>query len=108
MHAVISLDEDTTGYVSVFAGRIADTGQDPVPFMINALRIMGEDNLQMIWASPREVLNLYQADFIGCHVITMTPELIAKLPLFGKDLYQVSLDTVSQFYDDGKASGLTL
>jgi transaldolase len=97
------------GYISVFAGRIADTGRDPVPLMRDALDVVRRHaNLQLIWASPREVLNVIQADAIGCDVITITPELFAKLPLLGMDLADLSLETVRMFDRDARAAGLTL
>jgi transaldolase len=97
------------GYVSVFAGRIADTGVDPVPLMRKAVEILApHPNLQLIWASPREVLNIFQADAIGCHVITVTSEVLKKLELVGKNLDQYSLETVRMFYEDARASGYEL
>ena len=96
-------------YISVFAGRIADTGRDPLPLMREALEVMGpHPNLELIWASPREILNVVQADSIGCHVITVTPDLIKKLPLIGKELEEFSLDTVLMFHRDATAAGLSL
>jgi transaldolase len=96
-------------YVSVFAGRIADSGRDPVPLMAESLELMRPySNLELIWASPRELLNLVQADAIGCHIITVTHDLLEKLPLLGKDLGEFSLDTVRMFYRDGQAAGYTL
>ena len=95
--------------ISVFAGRIADTGVDPLPIMASALDIMAEHpNLELIWASPREVLNIVQADSIGCDIITVTHDLLAKLPQLGRDLEAFSLDTVRMFRDDAHAAGLTL
>jgi len=95
--------------VSVFAGRIADTGRDPVPIMAAAVEVMRPfPNQQLIWASPRELLNIFQADAIGCHIITMTHDLLAKLPALGKDLEQFSLETVQMFHDDAAAAGYTL
>jgi transaldolase len=95
--------------VSVFAGRIADTGRDPVPLMQEAVDILrAEPKAELIWASPRELLNLFQADGIGCHIITMTHDLLKKLSLVGKDLGDYSLDTVKMFYDDAKAAGFSL
>lgn len=92
-------------YVSIFAGRIADTGIDPVPLMAEAVdRLRAAPNTQLIWASPRELLNIFQADAIGCHVITVTNDILNKLPLVGKDLTAYSLDTVKMFYEDGKAA----
>jgi transaldolase len=96
-------------YVSVFAGRIADTGADPVPMMAEAVkRLQSAPNTELIWASPRELLNIMQADDIGCHVITVTNDILKKLSLVGKDLNQYSLETVKMFYEDGKAAGYKL
>lgn len=96
-------------YVSVFAGRIADTGVDPVPVMREAVeRLAPAPNTQLIWASPRELLNIFQADEIGCHVITVTNDILKKLSNVGKDLGDYSLETVKMFYDDGKAAGFAL
>jgi transaldolase len=96
-------------YVSVFAGRIADTGADPVPLMAEAVaRLYDAPNTQLIWASPRELLNIFQADRIGCHVITVTNDILNKLSLVGKNLVDYSLDTVKMFYTDGKAAGYVL
>lgn len=96
-------------YVSVFAGRVADTGRDPLPLMQQALAIATDHpNIEFIWASPRELLNVVQANEIGCHVITVTSDLLAKLPLLGKDLAAYSLETVRMFFDDARASGFTL
>jgi transaldolase len=96
-------------YVSVFAGRAADTGVDPVPLMRTALGILAPyPNIQLIWASPRELLNIVQADTIGCHIITVTYDLLAKLDLLGKDLAEYSLDTVKMFYRDAQASGFQI
>ncbi len=96
-------------YVSVFAGRIADTGRNPVPLMTEAMKILRPyPHLQLIWASPRELLNLIQADNTGCHVITVTQDLLKKLPFLGKDLDEFSLDTVRMFYNDALTAGFTL
>jgi transaldolase len=96
-------------YVSVFAGRIADTGADPVPLMAEAVRRLAvAPNTELIWASPRELLNIFQADAIGCHVITVTNDILKKLALVGKDLGDYSLETVEMFYDDGRAAGFVL
>jgi transaldolase len=96
-------------YVSVFAGRIADTGRNPVPLMTEAMKILRPyPHLQLIWASPRELLNLIQADNTGCHVITVTQDLLKKLPFLGKDLDEFSLDTVRMFYNDAVTAGFTL
>jgi transaldolase len=95
--------------VSVFAGRIADTGRDPVPLMSDALTMMNiEPRAELIWASPRELLNIFQADAIGCHIITVTHDILKKLALIGKSLDDYSLETVKMFYDDAKAAGFEL
>lgn len=95
--------------ISVFAGRIADTGRDPLPIMQAALAIMAsEPQLELIWASPREALNIVQADQIGCHIITVTNDLIAKTASFGKDLTEFSMDTVKMFRNDAVAAGFDL
>lgn len=96
-------------YVSVFAGRIADTGLDPLPFMQHAVEACNlAGGMEVIWASPRELLNIFQADEIGCHVITVTPDIIKKLGGVGKDLGEYSLETVKLFYNDGAAAGFKL
>ncbi len=96
-------------YISVFAGRIADTGVDPLPLMTEALKIMQDaPKSELIWASPRELLNIFHADSIGCHVITVTNDILAKLKLVGKDLSDYSLETVQMFFKDGQASGFKL
>jgi transaldolase len=92
--------------VSVFAGRIADTGRDPVPHMRAALDIMAKaPTAELIWASPRELLNVFQAHEMGCHIITVTNDILKKLSLVGKDLDDYSLETVKMFYDDASAAG---
>ena len=92
--------------VSVFAGRIADTGRDPVPIMAKAVEIVSEHpDMELIWASPRELLNILQADTIGCHIITATSDILQKLTLVGKDLDDYSLETVKMFYTDAQKSG---
>jgi transaldolase len=97
------------GYLSYFAGRVADTGRDPIPDIESILRYLKQyPLLQLIWASPREVFNYYQAENTGCHIITMTPDLIKKLSLRQRDLWVYSLDTVKMFYADGQASGYKL
>jgi transaldolase len=96
-------------FVSVFAGRIADTGLDPVPMMAASVDVLrSAPNTELIWASPRELLNVFQADDIGCHVITVTNDILKKLSLVGKDMDEYSLETVKMFYDDGKAAGYKL
>jgi transaldolase len=102
-----ALDGGPPGYISVFAGRIADTGRDPVPLMAAAVEMLRPlPNLELIWASPREIFNLLQADAVGCHVITVTHEILAKLPLLGKDLTEMSLDTVKMFAEDARKARL--
>lgn len=95
--------------ISVFAGRIADTGLDPIPLMQESLRLVQQyPNERLLWASTRELLNVIQADAIGCHIITVTPDILKKLPTLGKDLHQLSLATVKQFYEDAAAAGYAL
>jgi transaldolase len=95
--------------VSVFAGRIADTGRDPVPLMTTAVAMVSiHPGMELIWASPRELLNIFQADSIGCHIITATPDVLHKLSLVGKDLDDYSLDTVKMFHSDALKSGFTI
>ena len=95
--------------VSVFAGRIADTGRDPVPLMSAAVEMVSiHPGMELIWASPRELLNIFQADSIGCHIITATPDVLNKLSLVGKDLAEYSLDTVKMFHSDAQKSGFTI
>ncbi len=95
--------------VSVFAGRVADTGRDPVPLMVSALELLGSDPAQeLLWASPREILNLRQAEGIGCHIITITHDMLRKLALLDRDLEDFSLDTVRMFHRDADASGFIL
>jgi len=92
--------------ISVFAGRIADTGRDPVPVMAAAVELLAPyKNLELIWASPRELLNVFQADAVGCHIITATTDILKKLNLIGKDLAQYSLETVKMFFDDAEKAG---
>jgi transaldolase len=95
--------------ISVFAGRIADTGVDPVPHMIECVKVASSTpTAELLWASPREVLNLYQADAAGCHIITMTPDLLAKVALRNKDLDDYSEDTVKMFFNDAQRAGYGL
>ena len=97
------------GYVSVFAGRIADAGQDPLPIMSEVVQILQNyPNVELIWASPRELYNVVQADSIGCHIITATNKILKKLPTLGKDLTQFSLETVKMFYDDATQAGYSI
>lgn len=100
------LDPATPAIVSVFAGRIADTGVDPVPLMQEARNILAHrPAAELLWASPRELLNVFQADAIGCHIITATPDVLNKLKLVGKDLADYSLETVKMFYEDARGAG---
>ena len=103
------LDPTVPSYVSVFAGRIADTGVDPTETMKKSLNIMSSNPVsELIWASPRELLNVFQADQIGCHIITATSDVLNKLKLVGKDLTEYSLETVQMFRNDALASGYNL
>jgi len=96
-------------YISVFAGRVADTGRDPVPLMTACVEALREQpQIELIWASPRELLNVFQADAIGCHIITVTHDVLKKLALVGKDLDEYSLDTVKMFHSDAVAAGFNL
>jgi transaldolase len=104
-----ALGNGAPSYISVFAGRIADTGRDPMPLMKHAVEIMApHDKQELIWASPRELLNVFHADVVGCHVITVTHEILKKLSLVGKDLDEYSLDTVKMFRDDAVKAGYQL
>ncbi len=103
------LAKDTPAIISVFAGRIADTGHDPVPIMAEAVKIMrARPKAELIWASPRELLNIFQADEIGCHIITATNDILAKLAVVGKDHHDYSLDTVQMFHRDAAAAGYSI
>lgn len=108
-NVVASLDPNIPSYVSVFAGRVADTGVDPVPMMKTAVEILKvAPAAELIWASPRELLNIFQADEIGCQVITVTNDILKKLTLVGYDLNEYSLDTVKMFYKDAVEAGFKL
>jgi transaldolase len=103
------LDSKSNVFISVFAGRIADTGKDPIPLMKESLRIMKNySNVKLIWASPRELLNIIQANEIGCHIITATSDILSKLNLLGKDLSEYSVETVNMFRNDAIASGYSI
>jgi transaldolase len=109
VETVVDCLDDTPSCVSIFAGRIADTGRDPVPIVTEALRTLRSvPNAELIWASPRELLNVIQAAAIGCHIITATNDIIKKLPLLGKDLTTFSLETVQMFHHDARAAGYEL
>ncbi|MGH7380686.1 MAG: transaldolase [Candidatus Methylomirabilales bacterium] len=104
-----ALAEGPAAYVSVFAGRVADTGRDPVSLMAAAVELVRMyPNIQLIWASPRELFNIFQADAIGCHIITATNDILKKLDLVGRDLQEYSLDTVKMFYEDAVKVGYVL
>ena len=108
-NVVEAVNEGAPSCVSVFAGRIADTGRDPVPLMTECVEILkSAPRAELIWASPRELLNIIQADAIGCHIITVTNDILKKLPLIGKDLGDYSLDTVKMFFEDGRKAGFSL
>lgn len=106
---VDAVDAGVPAIVSVFAGRIADTGRDPVPLMTEAARIVRKKpKAQLLWASPRELLNIFQADACGCHIITVTSDILKKLSMVGKSLEELSLDTVKMFYNDASSAGFRL
>jgi transaldolase len=99
------LHSSTPAMISVFAGRIADTGMDPVPIMQQAAKITSNaPNVELLWASPRELLNIFQAEDAGCDIITLLPDILAKLNLVGKNLEEYSLETVRMFYTDACAA----
>ena len=103
------LSPNTAAIVSVFAGRIADTGVDPVPMMAEAVNILkARPKAELIWASPRELLNIYHADSVGCHIITVTNDVLAKLALIGKNHDEYSLETVQMFHRDASAAGFSI
>ena len=107
--AVEALAGGTSSFVSIFAGRIADTGRNPVPIVRDAVATAASaPSVRVIWASPRELLNVFQAEAAGCHVITMTTDLLGKLSLIGKDLDEFSLETVKMFRADALSAGFTL
>ena len=102
-HVVEAVCGGARSCISVFAGRIADTGRDPVPHMTKALELLAvEPQAELVWASPRELLNIFQADAIGCHIITVTVDILQKLALVGRDLDEFSLETVKMFHTDGQ------
>jgi transaldolase len=106
---IVELNPDTASYLSVFAGRIADTGIDPLPLMRKAVQMLESlSKAELVWASSREIFNIFQADSIGCQVITVTNEILNKLSLIGYDLTEYSLDTVKMFYDDARRAGFSL
>jgi transaldolase len=100
---------DTQNIISVFAGRIADTGVNPRNIMVECLaKLKQHPRCELLWASPREILNLIEADEVGCHIITMTPDLWKKMENLGKDLEEFSLDTVRMFYKDAQSAGYSI
>ena len=104
-----ALNSKVPSYVSVFAGRIADTGRDPLPIMAKCLKILSDaGSTELIWASPRELLNIFQADEIGCQIITATNDILSKIPLLGKDLNKYSLETVQMFERDARLSNFKI
>lgn len=106
---VAALSPTVPSYVSVFAGRIADTGRDPVPVMAAAVELLKiNPKAELIWASPRELLNIFQADAVGCQIITVTNDVLKKLSMVGFDLDEYSLDTVKMFHGDAVAAGFRL
>jgi transaldolase len=105
----VVLDPATPAILSVFAGRVADSGRDPIPHMEQAVAIAkAKPKAEVLWASPRELLNIFQADVAGCHIITVTNDVLKKLGGIGKDLGEFSQKTVKMFYDDAKAAGYTI
>ena len=105
----LALEGGISAYVSVFAGRIANTGRDPVALMSAAVELIRVySNIELIWASPREIFDIFQADLIGCQIITVTHDILKKLDLIGKDLHEFSLDTVKMFRDDALKAGYVL
>jgi transaldolase len=108
-HIAECLAPNVPAIVSVFAGRVADTGRDPVPVMCASLRALSaRPKAELLWASPRELLNIFQADEIGCHIITVSHDVLAKLSLIGKDLNEYSLETVKMFHRDAVAAGFSI
>jgi transaldolase len=106
---LVKLSPSTSSYISIFAGRIADTGRDPVALMAAAVELLKiVPAAELIWASPRELLNIYHAEAIGCHIITVTNDILKKLKLVDYDLLQYSLDTVKMFYEDARSAGFSL
>jgi len=109
IHEVSAALENHSSFISVFAGRIANTGIDPIPLMTDAIEIIDIfPKQELLWASPRELLNIFQADQIGCHVITVTNDILNKLELVGKDLDEYSLDTVKMFRTDAMKAGYNI
>ena len=108
-HAVSALGGGAPSVISVFAGRIPDAGRDPVPVMAGAMALVApHPGIELLWASPRELLNIFQADDVGCHIITATDGVLSKLQAVGKDLLAYSLETVQMFHNDAARSGYKL
>jgi len=108
-HVLPALKNSKGANISIFAGRIADTGVDPLPIMKHVLKLLEPyPNVKLIWASPRELYNVVQANEIGCHIITVTNDILKKLPTLGKELIEFSLDTVKMFYNDAHSAGYTI
>jgi len=106
---LLKLSPKTSSYISIFAGRIADTGRDPLPLMAAAVELLKiVPSAELIWASPRELLNVFHAEAIGCHIITVTNDILKKMKLVDYDLGAYSLDTVKMFYEDARSAGYTL
>ncbi len=104
-----ALSHETPSVISVFAGRIADTGRDPMPIMKEAKKLLSKNKkAELLWASTREVFNIVQAEEAGCHIVTVPNDILKKLDKFGYDLAKLSLDTVKMFYEDGKQAGYRL
>jgi transaldolase len=109
VHIAPCLADSPSAYVSLFAGRIADTGIDPVPIVRDSVKILQKyPQVELIWASPRELLNIYHAESVGCQIITVTYDVLKKLNLVGRNLIEYSLDTVKMFYEDGQKAGYAL
>jgi transaldolase len=109
IQVVDAIDEDVPAIVSVFAGRIADTGVDPMPIMREAASLLkSKPKAELLWASTREVFNIMQAQLSGCHIITVPNDILKKLSMFGKDLEELSLDTVKMFYADAQKNGFKI
>jgi len=103
------LSPGVNAIISVFAGRIADTGRDPMPYMKEAVSIFkGNPSAEVLWASPRELLNIFQAIECGCHIITLLNDILKKVPMINKDLTELSLETVKMFYNDSLAAGYSI
>jgi transaldolase len=106
---LVKLSPKTSSYISIFAGRIADTGRDPVALMAAAVELLKiVPSSELIWASPRELLNIFHAEAVGCHIITVTNDILKKLAFVDYDLLQYSLDTVKMFYEDATSAGFSL